>query len=78
MPRHRRNTKTFVENFFVIENVERTTINRDEHLLPIYYRSRKNHRSSTLPPSLCPPPPRRPPLPPQPKCIRPRDRDAEL
>lgn len=46
-PRHQQ--KYNFRRSFVIENAERTTINRDEHLLPIYYRSRKNHRSSALP-----------------------------
>lgn len=38
-PRHQ--WKYNFRRSFVIENVERTTINRDEHLLPIHYRSSK-------------------------------------
>lgn len=53
-PRHQ--WKYNFRRSFVIENVERTTINRDEHLLPIHYRSRKKKTIALQPaPSLCPP-----------------------
>ena len=51
-PRHQ--WKYNFRRSFVIENVERTTINRDEHLLPIHYRSRKKNHCSSACPSLCP------------------------